>query len=89
MIRHFCGTDGTDRKRLKKLRDEVGGQRSDFPISRFQISAFALASPRWSEDFTAKLFCNVEFWIERLAKLIQPQPEFVVDFRAGFLTLAP
>jgi len=24
----------------------------------------------WSEDFTAKLFCNVEFWMERLAKLI-------------------
>jgi hypothetical protein len=24
----------------------------------------------WSQDFTAKLFCNVEFWIERLPKLI-------------------
>jgi len=24
----------------------------------------------WSEDFTAKLFCNVEFWIERLPKLL-------------------
>jgi hypothetical protein len=60
-------TDGTDRKRLK---DEVEGQRSDFPISRFQLSAFALASPLWSEDFTAKLFCNVECWLERLAKLI-------------------
>jgi hypothetical protein len=30
----------------------------------------------WSQDFTVKLFCNVEFWIERLAKLIGPQPEF-------------
>jgi hypothetical protein len=29
----------------------------------------------WSQDFTVKLFCNVEFWIERLAKLIEPQPE--------------
>jgi hypothetical protein len=55
--------DGTDGKRLKKLRDEVGGQRSDFPISRFQISAFALGSPRSPQDFTAKLFYNVEFWI--------------------------
>jgi hypothetical protein len=26
----------------------------------------------WSEDFTAKLFCTVEFWIERLPKLIGP-----------------
>jgi len=24
----------------------------------------------WSEDFTAKLFCNVEFWFERLPKLV-------------------
>ncbi len=24
----------------------------------------------WSEDFTAKLFSNVEFWLERLPKLI-------------------
>ncbi len=28
------------------------------------------SSPLWSEDFTAKLFCNVEFWLERLPKLI-------------------
>jgi hypothetical protein len=27
-------------------------------------------SQLWSEDFTAKLFCNVEFWIERLPILI-------------------
>jgi hypothetical protein len=27
-------------------------------------------SQLWSEDFTAKLFCNVEFWLERLPKLI-------------------
>jgi hypothetical protein len=33
-------------------------------------------SQLWSEDFTAKLFCNVEFWLERLPKLIEPQPEF-------------
>jgi len=26
-------------------------------------------SQLWSEDFTAKLFCSVEFWIERLAKV--------------------
>ena len=33
-------------------------------------------SQLWSEDFTAKLFCTVEFWIEHLPKLIGPQPEF-------------
>ena len=27
-------------------------------------------SQLWSEDFTAKLFCTVEFWMERLPKLI-------------------
>jgi hypothetical protein len=27
-------------------------------------------SQLWSEDFTAKLFCNVEFWLERLPELI-------------------
>jgi hypothetical protein len=26
--------------------------------------------------FTAKLFCDVEFWVERLPKLIEAQPEF-------------
>jgi hypothetical protein len=28
-------------------------------------------SQLWSEEFTAKLFCNVEFWLERLPKLIE------------------
>jgi len=27
-------------------------------------------SQLWPEDFTAKLFCNVEFWMERLPKLM-------------------
>jgi len=27
-------------------------------------------SQLWSEDFTAKLFCNVAFWMERLPKLM-------------------
>jgi len=31
---------------------------------------FLRKSQLWSEDFTAKLFCNVEFWVERLPKLI-------------------
>jgi hypothetical protein len=30
----------------------------------------------WSENLTAKLFCNVEFWFKRLAQLIEPQPAF-------------
>ena len=30
----------------------------------------------WSEDFTAKLFCNVEFCLERQPILIEPQQEF-------------
>ena len=33
-------------------------------------------SQLWSEDFTAKLFCNVEFWLERLPRLIAPEPGF-------------
>ena len=33
-------------------------------------------SQLWSQDFTAKLFCNVEFWLERLPKLIEPDLEF-------------
>jgi hypothetical protein len=53
------------------LRNRGGGQWSDFPISRFQLSAFALASPLWSEDFTMKLFRHVEFWVEHLPKLIR------------------
>jgi hypothetical protein len=31
---------------------------------------FLRKSQLWSEDFTAKLFCNVEFWVERLPRLI-------------------
>jgi hypothetical protein len=31
---------------------------------------FLRKSQLWSQEFTAKLFCNVEFWIERLPKLI-------------------
>jgi hypothetical protein len=41
-----------------------------------------------SGDFTAKLFCNAEFWFEHLPRLIEGQPEFAFDFRAQFLTLA-
>ena len=36
-----------------------------------------------SEDFTAKLFCNVEFWLERLPKLTEPQPEFERPIAVG------
>ena len=73
MILHYCGADFTDRKGLKKLREEVRGQKSGFPISasqHFRVSAFAFASQLWLEDLTAKLFCRVEFWMERLPKLI-------------------
>jgi hypothetical protein len=37
---------------------------------------FLRKSQLWSEDFTAKLFCNVEFWLESLPKMIGPQPAF-------------
>jgi hypothetical protein len=40
-------------------------------------------SQLWAEDFTAKLFCNVEFWLERLPKLIEHQPEFKQPVSAG------
>jgi hypothetical protein len=39
------------------------------------IGKYLRKSQLWSEDFTAKLFCNVEFWMERLPKLIEPQLE--------------
>jgi len=42
------------------------------PVKRKSL----LKSQLWSEDFTAKLFCNVEFWMERLPKLIAPHSEF-------------
>jgi hypothetical protein len=32
---------------------------------------FLRKSQLWSEDFTAKLFCNVEFWLECLPKLVE------------------
>ncbi len=35
---------------------------------------FLRKSQLWSFDFTAKLFCNVEFWLERMPKLIEHQP---------------
>jgi hypothetical protein len=37
---------------------------------------FLRKSQLWLQDFTAKLFCNVEFWLEGLAKLIEPEPKF-------------
>jgi hypothetical protein len=32
-------------------------------FQHFSVSAFALGSQLCSEDFMAKLFCNVEFWL--------------------------
>ena len=52
------------RSEVRAQGSEFGGQRSDFAISRFQISALAVASPLWAEDFTARLFCSVEFWLK-------------------------
>jgi hypothetical protein len=40
-------------------------------------------SQLWSEDFTAKLFCNVEFWLERLPILIERQSGFERPFAVG------
>ena len=44
---------------------------------------FLRKSQLWSEDFTAKLFCNVEFWFERMPKLIEFQPKFVRSVAAA------
>jgi hypothetical protein len=33
------------------------------------------SSRRWPQDSTAKLFCNVEFWIKRLPRVIEPLSE--------------
>ena len=37
---------------------------------RRRSGSFCASSPLWPEDFTAKLFCNVECWLERLQKLV-------------------
>jgi hypothetical protein len=50
---------------------------------------FLRKSQLWSQDFTAKLFCNVEFWHERLPKLIEPQPEFARPTEARRMYLYP
>ncbi len=50
---------------------------------------FLRKSQLWSEDFTAKLFCNVEFWLERLPKLIEPQQEFERRVAVGRRLLPP
>jgi len=34
----------------------------------------AQVSLLWPQDFTAKPFSNLQFWLERLPKLIEPQP---------------
>jgi hypothetical protein len=44
---------------------------------------FLRKSQLWSEDFTAKLFCNVEFWLERLPKSVELAPEFERAVAAG------
>ena len=36
---------------------------------------FLRKSQLWSEDFTAKLFCNVEFWLERLPQFTERRRE--------------
>ena len=66
----YRGVIGRQPLPFGKRGQTCGGQRSDVPISQFQLSAFVLASQLCSQDFTAKLFCNVESWIERLPKLI-------------------
>jgi hypothetical protein len=50
---------------------------------------FLRKSQLWSQDFTAKLFCNVEFWLERLSKLIGPQPESKRPVAGGSLRPRP
>jgi hypothetical protein len=54
--------------RIGNQRLEARSRTSQF--QHFSVSAFAL--PLLSDDFTAKLFCNVELWLERLPKLICP-----------------
>jgi hypothetical protein len=58
---------GSQKSEIRGQRSEVG---SAFSFQLFSFSAFALPRQLWSEGFTAKLFCNVELWLERLPKLI-------------------
>ncbi len=43
--------------------------RAKTPLEKQKSLRKSQLSP---QDFTAKLFCNIEFWIERLPKLIEP-----------------
>jgi hypothetical protein len=46
------------------------------PAKRSEKRKFLRKSQLRSQDFAVKLFCNVEFRLERLPKLSEPQPEF-------------
>jgi hypothetical protein len=50
---------------------------------------FLRKSQLWSEDFTAKLFCNVEFWVERLPKLIGLREGAGITIPNSGLAIAP
>jgi len=51
--------------------------------TRCRRSGSFCASQLWSEDFTAKLFCKVEFWLERLPKLIGPSASLSKESQMG------
>ena len=48
--------------------------------ARPEKRTFLRKSQLWPQDFTDKLFCNVEFWRERLLKLFDAEPFFVAPF---------
>ncbi len=57
-----------------KLRRVI--RRYRVAITPMEKRKFLRKSQLWSDEFTAKLFCNVEFWIERLPGPIGVVPEF-------------
>ena len=67
-----------------KLRRVIRRYRvANTPVEK---RGFLRKSQLWSIEFTAKLFCNVEFWMERLAKLTGQMSEFESGTRRFILS---
>jgi len=77
----FWGVIGRKNLPLGKREDREVCAKEAVQIRRFmrryrwantppEKRRFLRKSQLWSQEFTAKLFCNVEFWIERLPRLL-------------------
>ena len=60
-----------------------GGERRSGANTPPEKRKYMRKSQLWSQEFTAKLFGNIEFWLERLPQLIEPEPELERPVAAG------